>query len=81
MPDLDCFLSKRVESHILGLKRPTQRPATAEQAAEGGNQGALAGVGGGAEDYQEAGHAGEGCVQVYLPFGRFDFLAYKGETE
>jgi len=57
---------------VLGLVGRDPKPSIGEQAAEGGDQNALAGMGGSAEDHEKAGH-GEG-VQVYLPFGRWDFL-------
>jgi hypothetical protein len=31
-------------------------------------------VGGGAKDHEKAGHDEDECVQVYLPFGRWDFV-------
>ena len=48
--------------------------AIGEQAAKGGDKSALAGMGGGAEDHEKAGHDGEDGVQAYLPFGRWSLL-------
>ena len=45
-----------------------------EQAAEGIDQDALFGVGGGVEDYQEARQGGKEIVKIYLSFGNQDFV-------
>ncbi len=63
-----------VEAHILGLEGRDPEAPIGEQAAEGGDKSALAGMGGGAEDHEKAGHGDGEAVQAYLPFGRWSFL-------
>jgi len=66
-----------VEAHVLGLEGRDLKAAIGEKATEGGDKSALAGMGGGAENHEKAGHATEDGVQVYLPFGRWDFAEGK----
>ena len=58
----------------MGLEGRDPKAAIREQATEGGDKSALAGVGGGAKDHEEAGHEVWDGVQVYLPFGMYCFV-------
>jgi hypothetical protein len=73
MSIFDIFTQIRHMRSCSSVEGRDTKATLGEQAAEGGDQGALAGVGGGAEDYEKPGHGwGEGA-QVYLPFGRWGF--------
>jgi len=66
-------VTQELRLDVLGLEGRDPEAAIAQKAAEACHEGALARVGGGAEDHQEAGHMnGSEGVQVYLPFGRWD---------
>ena len=51
--------------------------AIGEQAAEGGDKSALAGMGGGAEDHEKAGHATGGCGASLFAFWKVEFAEAK----
>jgi len=59
-------VTQELRLDVLGLEGRDPEAAIAQKAAEACHEGALARVGGGAEDHQEAGHMnGSEGVQVY----------------